>query len=176
MYCGSRPKPPQRPVGNSDQLSPPPIIRSMNINPPHTDAHETKLSRNFATIRGSPLGVRSFLGSFFVVGRVGRRRSAPPAGEILGGPSRVSPRPPPALVLRAGRYGGALRASIARRKASAVGQRASGSVSRERMTHEARSSGQVGVRSLRFGACSVICLRRRPGTVGAENGSSPASI
>src|SRR5512145_3567376 len=104
MYCGSRPKPPQRPVGNNDQLSPPPIIRSMNINPPHTDAHETKLSRNFATSRGSPLGVRSFLGSFRVVGRVARRRSAAPPGDNLaGGPSRVSPRAPPALVLRAGR-------------------------------------------------------------------------
>jgi len=42
---------------HSDQLSPPPWIMSININPPHTDAHETKPSRNFATSFGSPLAV-----------------------------------------------------------------------------------------------------------------------
>src|SRR6266850_3564562 len=158
---------------------------SISINPPHTDAHETNPSRNFATILGSPAGVRSDFGSFFV-GRLARRRSEgrPPPDSRAGGPPtpapppprRVSPRPAPPLVRRDGRYGGALRDSSARRSASAVGQRASGSFSSERITHDARSSGQVGDLSWRLGACSVICLSNNPGTVGAENGSSPASI
>src|SRR5260370_103325 len=156
---------------------------SISINPPHTDAHETNPSRNFATILGSPAAVRSDFGSFFV-GRLARRRSdGRPPLDRAGGPTpprlppprRVSPRAPP-LVRRAGRYGGALRDSSARRSASAVGQRASGSFSSERMTHDARSSGHVGVLSWRLGACSVICFSSNPGTVGAENGSSPASI
>src|SRR5882672_5102958 len=162
---------------------------SISINPPHTDAHETNPSRNFATILGSPAGVRSDFGSFFV-GRLARRRSEgrPPPDSRAGGPptpapppppppSRVSPRPAaPPLVRRAGRYGGALRDSSARRRAAAVGQRASGSFSSERTTHDARSSGHVGVLSWWLGACSVICLSNNPGTVGAENGNSPASI
>src|SRR6266545_4028389 len=143
---------------------------SININPPQTEAHETKLSRNLATSFGSPAGVRSDFGSRFV-GRLARRRSRgrPPPESRAGGPPppppppprRVSPRaaaPAPPLVRRDGRYGGALRDSSARRSASAVGQRASGSFSSERMTHDARSSGQVGVLSWRLGACSVICL------------------
>src|SRR6266540_826629 len=176
---------------------------SININPPQTEAHETKLSRNLATSFGSPAGVRSDFGSRFV-GRLARRRSRgrPPPESRAGGPPppappppppapppppppppqppprRVSPRaaPAPPLVRRDGRYGGALRDSSARRSASAVGQRASGSFSSERMTHDARSSGQVGVLSWRLGACSVICLSSNPGTVGAEKGNSPASI
>src|SRR6266545_2178444 len=107
---------------------------SININPPQTEAQETNPSRNFATIFGSPAGVRSDFGSRFV-GRVVRRRSRarPPPERRAGGPPpppprRVSPRaaaPAPPLVRRDGRYGGALRDSSARRSASAVGQRAS---------------------------------------------------
>src|SRR5207249_10400306 len=130
---------------------------SININPPQTEAQETNPSRNFATIFGSPAGVRSDFGSRFV-GRLVRRRSRgrPPPSRAGGPPPpplppprRVSPRAAPAgkLVRRDGRYGGALRDSSARRSASAVGQRASGSFSSERMTHDARSSGQVGVLS-----------------------------
>src|SRR5437870_13548393 len=78
MYCGSKPKPAQIAVGNSDQLRPPPCIRSISINPPQTDAHDTNESRNFATIRASPLGVRSLLASRLGVGRVARRRSGRP--------------------------------------------------------------------------------------------------
>src|SRR2546422_11250164 len=117
---------------------------SISINPPHTDAHETKPSRNFATILGSPVGVRSDFGSFFV-GRLARRRSGgrPPPDSRAGGPPRPAPPPPPSrvsprpaappLVRRDGRYGGALRGSSARRGASAAGQRASGPFSGGRM-------------------------------------------
>src|SRR5258707_15107699 len=86
---------------------------SISINPPHTDAHETNPSRNFATILGSPAAVRSDFGSFFV-GRLARRRSdgRPPLDRAGGPPPprlppprRVSPRAPP-LVRRPGRYGG----------------------------------------------------------------------
>src|SRR5437762_13780321 len=83
MYCGSRPKPAQIPVGKSDQPRPPPCIKSISINPPQTDAHETKESLNFATMRGSPLGVRSLFGSRLGVGRVARRRSGRPPNDIL---------------------------------------------------------------------------------------------
>src|SRR6266487_3661433 len=160
---------------------------SISINPPQTEAQETNPSRNFATIFGSPAGVRSDFGSRFV-GRLARRRSRgrPPPESRAGGPPPPPPPPPrrvlpraapaPPLVRRDGRYGGAVRDSSARRSASAVGQRASGSFSSERMTHDARSSGQVGVLSWRLGACSVICLSSNPGTVGAEKGNSPASI
>src|SRR6266550_2920912 len=133
---------------------------SININPPQTEAQETNPSRNFATIFGSPAAVRSDFGSRFV-DRLTRRRSRgrPPPESRAGGPPppppprRVSPRaaPAPPLVRRDGRYGGAVRDSSARRSASAVGQRASGSFSSERMTHDARSSGQVGVLSWRLG-------------------------
>src|SRR5437867_13298912 len=131
---------------------------SININPPQTEAQETNPSRNLATIFGSPAGVRSDFGSRFV-GRLARRPSSgrPPPESRAGGPPlpptppprRVSPRatPAPPLVRRDGRYGGALRDSSARRSASAVGQRVSGPFSSERMTHDARSSGQVGVLS-----------------------------
>jgi len=57
MYCGSNPNAAQGTVTNSDQPSPPPWIRSINVSPPQTDAHETNPSRNFATIFGSPLAV-----------------------------------------------------------------------------------------------------------------------
>src|SRR5712671_4822699 len=151
MYCGSKPNAPHGTVTKSDQPSPPPVIRSMNVRPPQTDAHDTKLSRNFATILASPLAVRSLFGSFLVSGRKARRRSERPPPEVLAGgcPKRDSRRAASGLMLgrRDGRNGGALRDSSARRSASAVGQRASGSFSSERITHEARSSGQVGVRS-----------------------------
>src|SRR5213075_1337201 len=150
MYCGSRPKPPQIAVGNSDHPSPPPISASMNIRPLQTEAQETKPSRNFATMRDSPLGVSSLFGSFRGAGRDARRRSGRPPPDIRAGgaPSRVSaaarrPTPPP-LVRRDGRYGGALRDSRARRSASAVDQHTSSSFSSERMTHADRSSGHVG--------------------------------
>src|SRR5205814_2461184 len=112
MYCGSKPKAPHGTVTKSDQPRPPPVIRSMNVKPPHTDAHDTKPSRNFATRRGSPLAVRSLFGSRFGLGRVARRRSGRPPPDILAGgsPNRVSGRAS-ALTLgrREGRYGGALR-------------------------------------------------------------------
>src|SRR5882757_6450549 len=109
---------------------PRPMMRSSTVSPPHTDAHDTNESRNFATIRDSPDGVRSDFGSFFA-GRVRGRRSSgrPPPDSRAGGPPspapppppmRVSPRNPP-LVRRDGRYGGALRDSSARLRASAVG-------------------------------------------------------
>src|ERR1041385_8372750 len=133
MYEGSNPNAAHGTVTISDRRGPPPGIRSINVRPPHTDAHETNESRNRATMRGSPLGVRSLFGSF-LGGREARRRSArPPAPPVMRAgrpPSRVSgrPRPPspapvPPLVRRDGRYGGALRDSSARRSASAVGHR-----------------------------------------------------
>src|SRR5207253_9658246 len=77
---------------------------------------------------------------------------------------------------RRDRYIVALRASSARRSASAVGQRSSGSFSRDRITHAARSSGHSRHLSVTSGARSVMCFIRIPGTVGAWNGSSPVSI
>src|SRR5205814_6996961 len=109
----------------------------MSVSTPHTDAHETKPSRNFATIFGSPLAVSRLLGSLvFGDGRLVRRRSARPPPDVRagGGPNRDSSRargrPPPgppvmATLGRRGRYAGAVRDSSARRRASAVGQRAS---------------------------------------------------
>src|SRR6266511_1270442 len=71
---------------------------SININPPQTEAHETKLSRNLATSFGSPAGVRSDFGSRFV-GRLARRRSRgrpPPESRAGGPPPPAHPPPPPA--------------------------------------------------------------------------------
>src|SRR5574341_1867023 len=110
MYCGSKPNAAHGIATHWAKLMPPPMIKSSTARPPHTDAQDTNESRNFATILGSPLGVRSDFGSF-LVGRVERRRSSGPprpppdirAGG--GGPNRVSPRAPP-LLRRGGRYGG----------------------------------------------------------------------
>src|SRR5687768_9880985 len=110
MYCGSRPNPAQGIATHWAKLIPPPMIKSSTARPPHTDAHDTNASRNLATIFGSPLGVRSDLGSF-LSGRVERRRSsarAPAEARAGGGdpppPRRVSPRAAaPPLVRREGR-------------------------------------------------------------------------
>src|SRR2546430_12357596 len=62
----------------------------MSVSPPHTDAHETKPSRNFATIFGSPLAVSRLLASLvFGDGRLVRRRSArsPPDVRAVGRPN-----------------------------------------------------------------------------------------
>src|SRR2546427_71772 len=88
----------------------------------------------------------------------------------------ISPRDGEGLLERRGLYMVALRASSARRSASAVGQRSSGSFSSDRITQAPRSSGTSGRRSVISGGRSVMCFIRIPGTVGAWKGSSPASI
>src|SRR3989475_436942 len=107
-------------------------------------------------------------------------RDEPPArprgdGCAAGGGART-PRDGEGLLERRGLYMVALRASSARRSASAVGQRSSGSFSSDRITQAPRSSGTSGRRSVISGGRSVMCFIRIPGTVGAWKGSSPASI
>jgi hypothetical protein len=66
--------------------------------------------------------------------------------------------------------------SSARRSASAVGQRSSGSFSRQRITVCDNSTGVSGrLRSTGMGR-SVICFISRAGTDCAWNGGSPVSI
>ena len=69
-----------------------------------------------------------------------------------------------------------MRLSRARRSASAVDQRLSGSFSRHRMTVAANSSGHSGRPTMMSGGGSVICFMSMPGTVDALNGTRPKSI
>ena len=176
MYIGSRPNAPHGTATNRDHPCHP-VAASNSRHPPATDAHDTKLDRILRTTSASPAGA-SCTGSRG--GRVGRRPRPPTSGlrgtgKAAGGGKREARAAAPAEGRR-DRYIVALRASSARRSASAVGQRSSGSFSSERITHAARSSGQSTHFSVTSGARSVMCFIRMPGTVGAWNGSSPVSI
>src|SRR5205823_2452345 len=197
MYIGSRPNAPHGTATNNDHPCHP-VAASNSKQPPATDAQDTKLDRILRTTSASPpppphptlrpppapppppppaAGCTPSR-----CGRVGRRSRPPPtsnglrgAGREGGGGNREARAAAPAEGRR-DRYMVAVRASSARRNASAVGQRSSGSFSSERITHAARSSGQSLHRSVTSGARSVMCFMRMPGTVGAWNGSSPVSI
>ena len=77
MYCGNSPNAPHGMATHNDQPSPPPWIMSININPPHTDAHDTKPTRKRATVFGSPLAVSE-------EPRPGLLFFTVPAGALLG--------------------------------------------------------------------------------------------
>src|SRR5438132_14400527 len=136
MYIGSRPNAPHGTATNNDHPCHP-VAASNSKHPPATDAHDTKLDRILRITSASPAGA-SCTGS-----RGGRRPRPPPTsglrgtGKAAGGGKREARADAPAEGRR-DRYIVALRASSARRSASAVGQRSSGSFSSERITHAAR--------------------------------------
>src|SRR5437879_4722855 len=157
MYIGSRPNAPHGTATNNDHPCHP-VAASNSKQPPATDAQDTKLDRILRTTSASPPPPPPAVScTASRCGRVGRRPRPPPtsnglrgAGREGGGGNREARAAAPAEGRR-DRYMVAVRASSARRNASAVGQRSSGSFSSERITHAARSSGQSLHRSVTSG-------------------------
>src|SRR5690349_21727598 len=136
------------------------------MRPPVTPAQFTKRLRTPVTICGSPVAGVTLLAGFG--GRLRRGIVGLRGTELGSGGRGGGARPRREVgVERRGRYAGAVRDSSARRSASAVGHRFSGSFSRQRITEPARSSGTPSTRSPMYFAVSVICLIRMAGTVDA---------
>src|SRR5713226_5607302 len=110
------------------QPKPPPVTASMRTNPPLTPTQLTNRLRISVTILGSPATTAATLLPGF--GGRPRRGIVGLRGTELGIGGGEAMLRREAGVERRGRYAGAVRDSSARRSASAVGHRFSGSFSR----------------------------------------------
>src|SRR3989449_5223505 len=135
MKSGSRPTAPHGKATNKDHPCHP-VATSNNKHPPATEAQDTKLERILRTMSASPAGANCVASRR----RIGRRPTSGLRGMgRAGGDGNRGARCAGPPEVRRDRDIVALRASSARRSASAVGQRSSGSFSRERITQAARS-------------------------------------